>query len=101
MPAQNIAAPQDTVAVKWQIVLLSCNIEDDRSNVDGRQFTEIEMGYDNRAVAARKVEIPFTIKPSRLVMMILGLRYITKGNETIADKKWWPAGVVGTKYGSA
>ena len=95
-PVQDITAPANTTAVLFTISAATCSLlTDDIADIVTK---EMAIAYNDIELPAQKVELPVTVDPGTLTVVLLGLRYVVKGNITTA-MKWLPAGVMGSVWG--
>ena len=99
-PEHHIAAPAYTQSVRWQITITDCTL--DNCMMTGNYSTAIEMEYGNGFIPAQQIELPFVLKPGNITIVAIALKYTAtkKGSlQPVEDKRWMPAGVVGSVYG--
>jgi hypothetical protein len=100
IPARDITAPAHTQAVCWRIAAAGCTLKDPW-NSRQKAATDFEMLYNEDRLAARQIELPFSLKPGGLAVVAVNLQYqVTKqaGPVLLTNPKWLPSGIVGSAY---
>lgn len=98
LPKSDIAAPNNTRSVAWEITAVSCNTN---SELPWRYSTRLEMNYDTNPIPGQEIKIPFKINSNDLVLVVISLKYTAMRNEKLAvvsEPRWLPAGVVAATY---
>jgi hypothetical protein len=99
-PAVQIAAPPLTESIRLHIKTLRCRVASPAVIGTGAQ-TFIDIPYTGQQLEARDIELPLTVMPGELGLVVLGLSYtvVTNGNrKVITEKDWLPLDITGAAY---
>jgi hypothetical protein len=100
VPVRDIAAPAYTKRVHLKIAVTGCSV-DDLTAVPRSETTIVDMEYNDKPIAAKRIGLPFTVRAGEIAIVAVGLNYeaAKKGIvQLVNDKRWLPVGIAGNCF---
>jgi hypothetical protein len=95
-PAKDIAAPAYTKTATLKLRAATCSLLSDNSLLGTAK--ELNIVYNDTLLHAHKIELPLTVEPGNITVVMMAIEYTVLKNgieHVVKDKRWMPAAVVG------
>jgi len=99
-PVKDIAAPAYTKGITLKLRAAACSPLNDNSLACTAK--ELAVVYNDVELPAQEIELPLAVEAGNITVVMMAIEYtVVKngGTRVVKDRRWMPAGVVGTMWG--